>query len=255
MSNDFGRVGEAYRRYSAGVRGRLRHDLVFEAVQLRLTPGSFVLDVGCGDGEMALRLARAGHTVLGIDASADMLRRAAARAELEEASVQRRVTLTVGEVVALPSDRTFDAVCCHGVLMYLDDSEAAISAMARAVAPMGILSILTRNSLSVGMREALRGDFAVARDLIRLKAKTSLGNLGLSTRGDDPDQLVSYLGKHGFGSVNWFGIRIFSDHLEEADLPTSHYRELLELEREASNRDPYRRVARLVHVLASKTQS
>jgi SAM-dependent methyltransferase len=46
-----------------------------------LRPGESVLDVGCGSGALALPLARAGHTVVGLDFSAgmlDLLRRHAA---------------------------------------------------------------------------------------------------------------------------------------------------------------------------------
>ena len=60
------------------------HDRV--VALLDLAPGSRVLDVACGTGGVALRAARAGAEVVGIDISADQLakaRRAAADEGLE----------------------------------------------------------------------------------------------------------------------------------------------------------------------------
>lgn len=67
--NDFGGVGDDYQRYSDGIRGRIRHELVFEVVAGLTTAGGTVLDMGCGDGEISVRLCEAGFNVLGVDAS------------------------------------------------------------------------------------------------------------------------------------------------------------------------------------------
>ncbi|QBI54355.1 class I SAM-dependent methyltransferase [Streptomonospora litoralis] len=45
-----------------------------------LSPGSRVLDAGCGAGRVAIRLAELGHTCVGIDADASMLTEARRRA-------------------------------------------------------------------------------------------------------------------------------------------------------------------------------
>lgn len=46
QTGDFGRVGEAYQQYSDGIRGRIRHQLVFEVIADLLPPGGDVLDMG-----------------------------------------------------------------------------------------------------------------------------------------------------------------------------------------------------------------
>jgi SAM-dependent methyltransferase len=47
---------------------------------LELDPGGSVLDAGCGDGRIAVRLASLGYRVVGVDLDADQLERARARA-------------------------------------------------------------------------------------------------------------------------------------------------------------------------------
>lgn len=74
---------------------------------------------GCGDGEIAVRLAEAGFRVRGIDTSPDMLRRANERAATLPKTVQSRLTFSHGDIASFDAGESFDAVCCHGVLMYL----------------------------------------------------------------------------------------------------------------------------------------
>ncbi|MFA1625089.1 class I SAM-dependent methyltransferase [Rhizobium mongolense] len=218
--DDFGSVGDAYQRYSAGIRGKIRHELVFEVVAGLTSAGGTVLDMGCGDGEISARLSEAGFRVLGIDASPEMLRRANLRkAELPE-QVRSRLEFALGDITDFASEHLFDAVCCHGVLMYLDDSAAAIRKLASHVKRGGLLSILTKNALSGGFRQALRGDYATARELIETGAAASIGNLGIRTRGDDPSAVVQQMGAYGEGSA-CFPIILTSRPLTARSQPSS----------------------------------
>jgi 2-polyprenyl-3-methyl-5-hydroxy-6-metoxy-1,4-benzoquinol methylase len=106
--NDFGSVGESCRQYSSSVRGRLRHDIVFAELSKSLKERASILDVGCGDGEMSLRLARAGHAVLGIDPSPGMLEIAHLRLEKEPAEIAGRMTFSQGDLFTLDLNDEFD---------------------------------------------------------------------------------------------------------------------------------------------------
>jgi hypothetical protein len=46
---------------------------------------------------------------------------------------------------------------------------------------------------------------------------------------------------------SWVGVRLFSDAAPD-ELPADRFDRLLTLEREAGRRDPYRAVARLIHI-------
>jgi SAM-dependent methyltransferase len=252
-TTDFGAVGGPYAHHNTSGRGRLRHDLVARRVlaELPQSPAG-ILDLGCGDGEMTLRLASAGHRVTGVDPSGSMLASAAERLGTHPGTADR-VRLVQADIATLPADLgVFDAVCCHGVLMYLDDSAEAISRLAGLVAPGGVLSVLTKNRQAIGVREALRGEYRQARDLIEAGADTSTGNLGLRTRGDDPAQLDAWAKAGGLVPLPWQGVRIFHDHRDDWQPSEAEYAQALELEWTASTRHPYRDMARLVHTLARR---
>lgn len=250
---DFATVGTDYAAYSEGGRGLLRHKIVADHVLAELPDRpARVLDVGCGDGEMVLRLAEAGHHVTGAELSADMLK--AAQDKVAAANLTDRVKLLEADIYDLPFDgEVFDAVCCHGVVMYLPDSAEPIAALARLVAPGGILSVLTKNALAVGVREALRGQYGSALEQIESGQTASVGNLGLVTRGDTPERLDQLARDNGLTPLPWQGVRIFHDHLGNDWRPDeATFQEALAVEWAASTRSPYRELGRLVHAVARR---
>ncbi|MFF6794183.1 class I SAM-dependent methyltransferase [Streptomyces filamentosus] len=256
---DFAAVGAAYDAYGRSARGRLRHDLVHRRLRAELPDRPVrVLDAGCGDGGTTLRLAAAGHEVTAVDASAGMLAAAArrlaagvgpeARVRFLRADVEG---LTAGE---LGTGEPFDAVCCHGVLMYLDRPDEAVARLAGLVAEHGLLSVLTKNRHAIGFREALRGDHTAALGLIASGADTSTGRLGLRTRGDSAGDLDRLAAENGLRPLPWQGVRVLNDHREDWAPGPEEYAAALEAEWAASSRDPYRRLAPLVHTLARRVR-
>lgn len=252
-SSDFAAVGTGYAAYSNGGRGRLRHDITARRVLTELGERpARVLDVGCGDGEMVLRLAAAGHYVTGMEKSPGMLEAAAKRITADP-GIAERVTLSEGDIYNLPfDDASFDAVVCHGVVMYLPDSAAPVAHLARLVADGGTLSVLTKNQLAVGVREALSGDYTAARPQIETGQAASVGNLGITTRGDTPDHLDDLTRANGLTPLPWQGVRIFHDHRTDWKPTENEYQAALETEWAASTRSPYRELGRLVHAVARR---
>lgn len=249
---DFGLVGDDYRSYSEGIRGRLRHDLVFKQIQQRLGERGRVLDIGCGDGEMSLRLAGEGYEVTAVDPSEEMLNRLRSRSSVLSHAAKARLKLHQSDLDNFEPKETYDCVCCHGVLLYLTSSEVAVNRLCDFVSRGGVLSILTKNRLSTGVREALQGKHEEALRLILSQSASSEGNLGIVTRGDDPTELSQLLQTRGF-TAEWYGIRLFVDHLKSESESPVNYSALFELESAVSSRTPYRELARLVHILGTAT--
>ena len=90
--------------------------------------GRRVLDVGTGTGRAAIGLAHHGASVVGVDASAEMLRVAGARVR----GVEPHVVLGLADAHALPfADRSLDAAVSLRVLMHALDWTRALGELCR----------------------------------------------------------------------------------------------------------------------------
>jgi SAM-dependent methyltransferase len=151
---------EAYTNWRVSSLGEiteaLEHRLIF-----RLTGslcGCSILDVGCGDGTLALLGVNNGAArVTGCDPDPRMI----ARARTKAAGRDVGVDFLVAESQALPfPDSTFDIVTCIAVLTFVSDADTAVREMARVLRPGGRLLIgdLGRWSLWAARRR-VRGWF------------------------------------------------------------------------------------------------
>jgi 2-polyprenyl-3-methyl-5-hydroxy-6-metoxy-1,4-benzoquinol methylase len=98
-----------------------------------------VLDVGCGEGQLGLEIARRyPHArVLGIDADAAAIAAASAAAEANVRFLLHDARQPIPDG-ALPG-RGFDVVVAWMVLLYLPDRRGALTNLAAALAPGGVL--------------------------------------------------------------------------------------------------------------------
>ncbi|MDX3458673.1 methyltransferase domain-containing protein [Streptomyces sp. ME02-8801-2C] len=208
-----------------------------------------VLDVGMGQGTQALRLARAGHQVTGVEKDPTMLGAAREALASEPEGIRDRVRLLESDgrdtgVHFLPG--SFDVVLCHGVLMYVELPDALLAGLARMLAPGGLLSLLVRNGDALAMRAGLAGDWAGA--VGAFDADSYVNRLGLEVRADRLSALTGTLAGIGAPLHAWYGVRVFTDTAsDEADVP-SDLDALLAVEERAGRTDPYRQVAALLHL-------
>lgn len=97
--------------------------------------GEHILDLGCGDGALTLRLQDAGAQVLGVDASANMI--AAAQARGLNARVMDGTALDFSRDDAVKAAGGFDAVFSNAALHWMLDPNAVIAGVVRALKPGG----------------------------------------------------------------------------------------------------------------------
>ncbi|MEU9740389.1 methyltransferase domain-containing protein [Micromonospora chersina] len=234
----------------ASVKGQVR-TYVLHAQLLRHLPEppASVLDVGGGAAHQSLLLARLGYDVTVLDPSPAMLAEAEQRLRDEPADVRRRVRLVEApgeQAETATGGQRFDAVLCHGVLMYVERPEPLVSALCRCTAPGGVVSVMALNARTLAVRPALDRRWADA--LAAFDATGEVGVLGVDTRGDTVEGLSLLLRRAGVEPEDWYGVWLFSDWL---DLPSdgTDVAAVAAVELEASVRDPYRQLSRVFHLV------
>jgi SAM-dependent methyltransferase len=148
--------------------------------RLGIKPGTRLLDVGCGAGQLALIAARAGAKVTGCDIATNWLEQARTRAAAEGLEI----TFEEGDAEALPyKDHEFDAVVSMFGAMFAPRPELVAAELTRVCRPGGTIAManwapsgfigqmfktIARHIAPSGMPSpALWGDEATVRDRFR----------------------------------------------------------------------------------------
>ena len=140
MSLDAGPAGNYYDKY------RTRNPIARWLMQGFLSgfdrlsssiPSGPVLEVGCGEGELSMRLAARGHGVRGCDVSADVIDEARGRARLAGLAVE----FWQCDIQDLTEQDAAPLVICCEVLEHLLDPQAGLERLALLARPWLIVSV------------------------------------------------------------------------------------------------------------------
>lgn len=124
------------------------HKSLIEPVQLRflnIAPGAVILDVACGNGQFARKMADLNAHVVAIDASERMIANARKRSRGYENRIEFRVIDCTDEKRLLTfGERRFDHMVCTMALMDMAEIEPLVSASSRLLKPGGdfVFSVL-----------------------------------------------------------------------------------------------------------------
>jgi SAM-dependent methyltransferase len=112
---------------------------------LDLQPGARILDLGCGNGRLAIPLARAGYSVTGLDACEELL----SIARNSAVEVGGELSFIHAEMKDFASSARYDAVInigtAFGYVPCAKDDQAALRNACRSLAPGGAFLIETEN--------------------------------------------------------------------------------------------------------------
>jgi ubiquinone/menaquinone biosynthesis C-methylase UbiE len=181
-----GRVEQAFRPLTEAYLARLAPE-----------PGSRVLDVGCGAGDLSLAVAalvgRAGH-VLGLDISAPLLGVARSRGAAAVASV----AFLAGDAAATPLPADRDLLVSRFGVMFFDDPPGAFRHLRGALRPGGRLSVLCWRS--PGENPWAQVPMGAAAEVIGPAEPAAAGAPGAFAFAD-PDRVRRILADAGFSAV------------------------------------------------------
>ena len=149
-----------------GKHGRFNTELAGDMLNtLSAKPHERIIDLGCGDGALTLRLLSSGAAVVGVDASPQLVQ--AAKAAGVDARLQRLQELTFDNEF----DAAFSNACLHWISaldtpIVLRGVHRALKAGGRFVVDMGgLLNIASiRTALRAALSHAGRSDLLAAED-------------------------------------------------------------------------------------------
>ena len=122
-------------RYASGAPFEERLTRFAKPLESLVPPPAHVLDLGCGTGNLARRLAAAGYQVVGAEASAAMLE--VARQSSDASNVEWM--LLDGDWRTLPcGTASYDAVVASSMLEYVGHPASIVSECARVLRPHGV---------------------------------------------------------------------------------------------------------------------
>ena len=135
-----------------------RLDFIVNSIKDLNKKNAYVLDIGCGNGNISLALGALGYNVLGIDIDAVSIKNATAK------NTFKNVHFEVSDANAFSINDNFDAIVCSEVLEHLDRPWELVKSIYRILKPGGILVATVPNGK--GPREIL-----VTRPILWLHAK------------------------------------------------------------------------------------
>lgn len=203
-----------------------------------------ILDVGAGQGQLALALARQGHQLLLTDISAQMLQMAeqqAAKEGLTQVSVQQ---IGLAELAATHQQR-YPLILCHAMLEWLAEPEQAIAQLKQLLAPKGVLSLMFYNKDAKRFANILFGNFDYVAADFNVKKTVSLN----PQHPLQPADVLQWCRQAGLNLLGKTAVRCFHDYLRDRTMQQTHFEQLLALELQYNRTEPYASMGRYQHFL------
>ncbi|WP_337878743.1 methyltransferase [Rheinheimera sp.] len=226
-------------------KGKLRQAVLLRDLLERpeLSRPCRILDVGAGQGQLALELASRGHQLTLTDLSAEMLQLAQQRADAQQLQIEcHQLPLQQLTAQGWPA---FPVVLCHAVLEWLEQPAEAIAQLRQLVAPGGLVSLMFYNKDAKRLSNIIYGNFNyVLRDLtfkkkVRLSPQNPL----------QPELVALWCQQAGFVIEQKTGVRCFHDYLRDRSEQETEYEQLLQVELMFNRQEPYASLGRYQHLV------
>lgn len=229
-------------------KGRIRQAVLLrDLLELpQLASACAVLDVGGGQGQLALKLAALGHRVILSDISAEMLQLAKAQAQAQGLLSQLDfVHSPLQQLHEQLTHQRYPLVLCHAVLEWLADPHAAIMTLKQWVEPGGVLSLMFYNKDAHRFSNIIYGNFDYVQADMRAKKPVRLN----PQQPLAPAEVLNWCQQAGFTLLAKTGVRCFHDYMRDRGQQQSHYQQLEALELQYNRQEPYASLGRYMHFM------
>ena len=234
------------RNIYSSTKGKLRQSVLLrDLAELDiLRQPTRILDVGAGQGQLALALAAQGHSVHLTDISGEMLQLAQQQAQQQQLDNVSFEQIGLAEL-AISHQQRYPLILCHAMLEWLAEPELAIAQLKRLLLPGGILSLMFYNKDAKRFGNILFGNFDYVTADFQVKKKVSLN----PQQPLVPADVAQWCQQAGFTLLQKTGVRCFHDYLRDRALQQSHFDQLLALELQYNRTEPYASLGRYQHLL------
>ena len=250
-------------RFKKNIYGGLKGDIRLAVLErdckanLPVFPGNTdcarpwrILDAGGGQGQFSLQWAKAGHEVVICDISAEMLRLAEEQVNAQQLAPRvRLIHAAIQDLhLHLGKDTQFDFVICHAVMEWLQEPQQLLPCLLQYMAPGAYLSLTFYNLHSLIYKNLLRTNF---KKIINRDFGGSRGSL-TPINPLDPLQVLAWVDTLPLTTLCYSGIRVFHDYIFNEEHRAREPENLLRLELEFSQCEPYRSLGRYIHLLLQR---
>ena len=230
-------------------KGKIREAVLLRDLNQYLTGKEAlrILDVGGGQGQIALQLANQGHSVDLVDVSAEMLEVAKQKATEQNL---KNVNFINESLQNLPNVLTqkYDLVLCHAVFEWLEQPQQAFSILAKFCQHGGGISLMYYNALGQMYSNLCYGNFDYidaglkAKKVVKLNPQSAL----------EPADINKWSTLLNLSVVFTSGVRCFHDNMRDISHWQSKLEQIIDKELEYSRKEPYLYMARYIHTLYTK---
>lgn len=207
-----------------------------------------ILDVGGGQGQIALELARMGHQVTLTDISNEMLQEAQKTKENEGLT---SINIRQASLQDLAEEsQQYDLVLCHAVFEWLSEPEIAFKQLCSLVTKGGTVSFMFYNAIGQKLSNLVYGNFDYikaglkAKKVVKLNPQSAL----------HPDTVYKWCDDNDYQIIDKSGVRCFHDYVRDITKWQTDFDGILEMELAVCKEMPYADIGRYVHLMLSKSK-
>ena len=250
LDRSFDGLAERFeKRIYGSLKGKIRrailHRDLFEHVPLSKQKMK-IIDIGAGLGQVCLELAVRGHHVIYNDISLEMMSKAKTHAqELGLADKIEWNNFSYQQYLTQTSSK-FDLIICHALLEWLEYPQHLLPTLVKHLHAGAYLSLCFYNPAGLVLRNLIFGNFKLATTVFDMKP--DVGSL-TPRQSSSLEEVRRWLAECNMEIISHTGIRVFSDYVMSKRGGNTLPEEILKMELEYSQREPFKQIGRYTHLI------